>query len=339
MDREAFRFNLRKLIEKAKSLPIKAEGITISLPFVSIRAKPDRVERDVAREVVIRLADKRVLNAWECCDGCVKNAMDSIQEIRSFLVEMEVKLKDNTSSALYLLIEFMLEGVRQFLTFTESLGERHDRTDYFGALKVLRPHLFRCLSQIAVVADMEIPQIPAHMRYDLAWEEQFYLMSKDREMPRTKELPSNVIPFNSSARKKSVRITGDQNIVADGDVHIEGGIHVKYAKGRGKKHPPTVIPGTVATDARKVGYLEHLVRRYNEFKESESKRSGEKMNSAMIRVAYEREIKYRVKETPLELFEEAVAFLQHRIANTIVGRNLRSRGQPLFSSFEEFDQK
>lgn len=161
-----------------------------------------------------------------------------------------------------------------------------------------------------------------------------------KELYAMKKNQSNVVPFPKAAGAKAVNVTGDGNIVAGGNVHVEGGIHVKYPKGRGKKStPPVVIPGTVATDARMIGYLEYLVRRYNEFKESACKRTGEKMNYAMIRVAYAREIKYKVKDTPLDLFDDAVAFLQNRIKNTALGRNLNARGQSLYSSFDDFDQQ
>jgi len=160
------------------------------------------------------------------------------------------------------------------------------------------------------------------------------------ELYSMKKKQSNVILFPKSSGTQTVSVTGDQNFVAGGDIHVEGGIHVKYTKGRGKKStPPVVIPGTVATEARMIGYLEYLVRRYNDFKESACKRTGEKMNYAMIRVAYEREIKYKVKDTPIDLFEAAVAFLQLRIRNTALGRNLNAKGQALFSSFDDFDQQ
>ncbi|NLH51096.1 MAG: hypothetical protein GX444_21175 [Myxococcales bacterium] len=339
MDRDSFKFNLRRLIEKAKKFPFKAEGVTVSLPLVSIKVIPDRVERDVAREVVIRLADKRVLNAWECCDGCIKNAMDSIQEIRNFLVDMEVKLKDKTDTALYLLIEFMLEGVRQFLSYTETQGPQLQRQGYFDALNILRPHLYRCLSQVALVANMEMPTIPTHMRFDLKWDERHYLKDSTSDPQGPKELPSNVIPIRGSKLGKRVKVVGSGNVVAGGDINVAGDMNIKYASGRGKKSPPIIIAGTVATDAYRYNYLEHLVGRYNEYKKAECDRTGQAMKYALIRNAYLREFGCKVKDTPLDRFEDAVAYLQYRIADTALGRNYRKQGRRLFSTFEEFCQK
>jgi len=225
MDRDSFKFNLRRLIEKAKTFPLKTDGITVSFPFVSINVTPDRVERDVAREVVISLADKRVLNAGECCDGCIQNAMNSIQEIRAFLVDMQVKLKDKTDTALYLLIEFMLVGVRQFLTYTEANEPRLHKQGYFDALNILRPHLYRCLSQVALVADMAVPTIPARMRFDLNWDERLYLRESTANHPRREEQLSNIALANVSKMDRQISVVGDGNVVASGDINVSGDIH------------------------------------------------------------------------------------------------------------------
>ena len=66
-----FKFNIGKILDRARKLPISIDGVTITLPFVEVTLKPDDLERKVAREVVIRLADRRVLNAWECCDDAI----------------------------------------------------------------------------------------------------------------------------------------------------------------------------------------------------------------------------------------------------------------------------
>lgn len=87
-----------------------------------------------------------------------------------------------------------------------------------------------------------------------------------------------------------------------------------------------------------IGYLNHLVNRYNEFKAWDCKQEGIPINYAFIRVAYQREMKYKVKDTPVELFDSAVAYLQRRIENTKLGRMKKGQGQKLFSSFDDFDR-
>lgn len=99
-----------------------------------------------------------------------------------------------------------------------------------------------------------------------------------------------------------------------------------------------IIPGTVGENARMYGYLNYLVGKYKEFKKWECKKAKMKMNYSLIRVAYEREMKYNIKDTPQDMFDIAVEYLQKRISNTKLGKIMKSRGQEMFSSFETFDQ-
>ena len=81
-----FRFDVGKLVQKATTHTVKrVDGVTINLPSVSFPIHPDDIEQEAAREILIRLGDKRVLNARECCDTCIKEALVSHQEIRSLL--------------------------------------------------------------------------------------------------------------------------------------------------------------------------------------------------------------------------------------------------------------
>ena len=184
-----FKFYVYTLIGKARRhIKKRVDGVTINLPFVSFSVKPDDLEQKAAREIVIRLADKRVLNAFECCDSCVEQALASLQDIRSFLVGKQVELSAIVDGGLYLVLELMLEGIRQFFTFEDGLrttnpefpGEIHSRfhrqelQPYFAALEMLRGHLYRCLSQVAVVAGTTIPKISQHMRYEDAWQLEAY---------------------------------------------------------------------------------------------------------------------------------------------------------------------
>ena len=60
------------------------------------------------------------------------------------------------------------------------------------------------------------------------------------------------------------------------------------------------------------------------------------MKYALIHVSYRRELKFDIPTTPLDRFESGVAYLQRRIRNTKLGRNLAKKGNPLYDSFEEF---
>ena len=187
-----FRFNFKNLTAKAKGkVSNRIDGVSINLPFVSFTVSPDDKESSVAREIVIRMADRRVLNSFECCDNCIDAALDSLQSIRSILVDKQVELSHNTDGSLYLIIEYMLEGIRQFLTFQQRLEQagksttslqipssfkrpRTTKEKYFAALEMLRAHLHRSLLQVAAIAKMEIPRIANNMRYDQAWQVEAY---------------------------------------------------------------------------------------------------------------------------------------------------------------------
>lgn len=187
---QQFKLNFENQFQKAKQLLNKNVGdITINLPFISVGINPRDTEQEVAKEITIRLADRRVLNAKECCDNCIDSALKSLQEIRSNLVDKQVELSDLTDGILYLLIEYMLEAIRQFLTFEQQLRlsssdkkKKHPdfwrpdeiREEYFESLEILRSHLHRCLIQVSAIADFEIPKIAENMRHDSEWELKHY---------------------------------------------------------------------------------------------------------------------------------------------------------------------
>ena len=148
-------------------------NVTLNLPVVSISVSPKGRERQVAREIVIRLKDRRVLSAWECGDNCIDQALESLQEIRRTLVDKQVELLDLQEGPLYLLLEVMALGIRQFLTYEQLLKHsnqlpphsplsdfrrpRDVQQAYFDALEILRGHLSRCLGQVAAIAGMDAP--------------------------------------------------------------------------------------------------------------------------------------------------------------------------------------
>lgn len=184
--RAPFKFDISGSLARFRSLPVEAEAtVTIGLPGLKISVKFDDVERRVARELVIRLADRRILNARECCDSCVAQALDSLQEIRRLLVDKQVELAKRTDSPLYLLLELMAEGIRQFLTFEQSIanaaelaGPFEKRGEYFAGLEALRAHIYKSMIQVAVVADVTIPKISDAMRCDNTWDLDAYVLDR-----------------------------------------------------------------------------------------------------------------------------------------------------------------
>ncbi len=184
-----FKFDLRDLLMKARRLiNDRVSGVSIKLPFLTFSVQPEATEEKVAKEIVIRLADRRVLNTFECCDDCIDKALASLQEIRSLLVDKQVELANLTNTALYLLTELMIEAIRQFFTYEERLRNRREavvelpgrfrppdsKELYFAALEMLRAHLHRCLLQVSAIAGTDIPKIVDHMRYDQTWQLEAY---------------------------------------------------------------------------------------------------------------------------------------------------------------------
>jgi len=154
-----------------------------------------------------------------------------------------------------------------------------------------------------------------------------------------RKLRTNITQLSElKSRQERVLVFGDGNVTAARDIHVSGDLNIKIPKVK-KPSLPIIIPGTVAEDSRIYGYLNYLVRRYNEFKEWECKINNHRMNYAFIHVAYKREMKYNIKDTPRDMFERAVEYLQKRISNTKLGRIRKKSGQKLFSEYETFDQE
>ena len=184
-----FRFDFRSLLKAwRRKLNTRIDGVSISLPFLSFKVNPTDIEQRVAREVLIRMANRRVLSSSECCDNSIDQALESLQGIRALLEQQQVELAQAMDSPLYLLLEFQLEALRQFLTFEQRLKAKphrggivlpqapdahrapDTRDSYFAALEMLRSHLHRCLIQVAKIGDVSVPKFTDHIRYDEAWQ-------------------------------------------------------------------------------------------------------------------------------------------------------------------------
>jgi hypothetical protein len=181
-----FKFDLGDVLARARrQVTNRLGGVTLSLPFLSFSVNPNNREQQIAREIVIRLKDRRVLSAHECCDDCIDRALASLQEIRETLVDKQVELSAAQDGPLYLMIDAMLLGIRQFFTYTELLERSDDvqphpefrdferprdtRQAYFNALELLRGHLSRCLGQIAALAGVSAPADGLIAKYQGPW--------------------------------------------------------------------------------------------------------------------------------------------------------------------------
>jgi hypothetical protein len=195
-----FKFDLTDLLARARRQVASRIGdVTLNLPFISIAVSPKDRERIVAREIVLRLRDRRVLSAWECCDDCIDRALASLKEIRQFIVDKEVDLAELQDGPLFLVLDAMATGIRQFMTFEELLqrdenapphprfGEFRRPADvrqaYLDGLEILRGHLSRCLGQIAIVAGMPAPTDGIIENYRGPWQVEAYKLPHQHEAP------------------------------------------------------------------------------------------------------------------------------------------------------------
>jgi hypothetical protein len=177
-DNRVLKFDVSSVVSRAKRLPRpKIEGVSINLPFVTVNVSATDTEKKVAREILIRLRDKRVLVASECCDSCIQNALKSIMEIRSLLVDKQVEMPGD-DSPVFILVDLMLAGVRQFLTFTEKRDPHLYRHEYFAALELLRGHLLRCIEQLALLAGTS-PHLSNRLQFDPDWSPDIYQLLPD----------------------------------------------------------------------------------------------------------------------------------------------------------------
>ncbi|MCW2337494.1 GNAT superfamily N-acetyltransferase [Sphingobium sp. B2D3A] len=207
----------------------------MNLPFVSIAVSPKDRERQVARRIVLRLRDRRVLSAWECCDDCIENALASLNEIRQLIVDKEVELADLQDGPLFLLLDAMAAGIRQFMTYEELLRRADDapphprfadfhrpedvRQGYFDGLEILRGHLSRCLGQIAVIAGMPVPSDGIIASYQGAWQLDAYEQPPQLMAPPAHDPAVTVITENPARLSPSEKEAFAAFVAAAGEVN------------------------------------------------------------------------------------------------------------------------
>ena len=92
--------NIENFRQKAIQItePKNESDLAISIPFYEFHFTPNEEEISVAKETIIRLRGRRVLNSSECCDNCIERALESLNKIRYELVDLQVKLNDLEST-------------------------------------------------------------------------------------------------------------------------------------------------------------------------------------------------------------------------------------------------
>ena len=173
-----------KIISK-NNINIKLDDISLSFPFIinaSFRFEKNII--DIARETIMALIDRRILNAKECCASCIYKALNSLKEIKSDLINTKKQLKNDINSPLFYFIDYMIISINSFFDFMErnnliddKLDDKdHDiKTVYFDALEIIRNHIAQCMNEIAKIAKMQINnEHYAFMNGEIGWQENYY---------------------------------------------------------------------------------------------------------------------------------------------------------------------
>ena len=135
---------------------------------------------------------------------------------------------------------------------------------------------------------------------------------RSMEMP---PLPNNVVNFRGS---NSAVVAG----------HIDR-VMISSPR-RPRIQPPSDV---LAADADRRSYVKYLIDRYHEFKKAEVHGS---MKYEVLYASIKRKFGCKWDFVPLGRFLDIVAYVQHRIDGTILGRNRRANGQRSYSSFHDY---
>lgn len=95
--------------------------------------------------------------------------------------------------------------------------------------------------------------------------------------------------------------------------------------------------GTIGADQAASRYIQHLIKRYNEFASADKSRATKFSYGAISRNI---EVKFRApwRTLGMEDFEALYAYLQDRISKTRIAKLNHAKGVRSFSSFEEYSE-
>lgn len=184
-----FKINIAGLIEKARrNLNKRVEGVEITTPGITFVVSPHDPEVTSAKKAVIFLGDRRVLNSKECCDNCIDRSIESLGKIREYIVNQQQELTHLSEGVLYLMFEFVVDAIRQFMTYAEHLERDYEpsissipdfrrhpdaRDAYFSALERLRGHFAATMHQIRLIAGNDPQRVPDILRFS-GWDADSY---------------------------------------------------------------------------------------------------------------------------------------------------------------------
>lgn len=94
-------------------------------------------------------------------------------------------------------------------------------------------------------------------------------------------------------------------------------------------------PGTIGADQQASRYVQHLIKRYNEFASADKTRQT-KFSFGALSSNIETRFGAPWKLLPMEQFDAVCEYLQQRIGKTILAKNNTSKGIRSYSTYAEF---
>ena len=184
-----FKIDIADLIAKGRrNLNKRVEGVEITTPGITSVVSPHDPEVTSAKRALIFLCDRRVLTSKECCDNCIDRSLESLGKIREFIVGQQQELASLSDGVLYLMFEFVVDAIRQFMTYSEHLERDYEpsgssipdfrrhpeaREAYFAALERLRGHVAATMRQIRLIAGEDPQKVPENLRF-CGWDSETY---------------------------------------------------------------------------------------------------------------------------------------------------------------------
>jgi hypothetical protein len=161
------------------------DSISLSFPFsinASFKFRDEII--DIAKESVITLIDRRILNSQECCGSCIQESLNSLKEIKSDLVNIKKRLRNHINSPLFYFIDYIMVSINSFFDFMERNNlivnrEQYEKQIYFDALEIIRNHIAKCLYEIAIIGKISIGN--NHYAFkdgEIGWQENNYYEDK-----------------------------------------------------------------------------------------------------------------------------------------------------------------
>lgn len=125
------------------------------------------------------------------------------------------------------------------------------------------------------------------------------------------------------------QVAGDLNVTSTGPMHVKKAV---------RKVTVAPAPGTIGNDQELVRYVEHLIKRYNDFA-SKDPFSNRKFSHAVIRRNISKDFGGTVRDISADKAGSLMSYLQDKIRKTSIGKKNEREEKKLYSTYDEFREK